>query len=37
MLTRAVRLSALKAWALRLATRQGMKKAKVRWRASSPW
>jgi transposase len=29
MLTRAVRFSALKAWALRVATRQGMKKAKV--------
>ena len=29
MLTRAVRLSALKAWALRVASRQGMKKAKV--------
>ena len=29
MLTRAVGLSALKAWALRVATRQGMKKAKV--------
>jgi transposase len=29
MLTRAVRLSALKAWALRIASRQGMKKAKV--------
>jgi transposase len=29
MLTRAVRLSTLKAWALRVATRQGMKKAKV--------
>ena len=29
MLTRAVRFSALKAWALRGATRQGMKKAKV--------
>jgi transposase len=29
MLTRAVRFSALKAWALRVASRQGMKKAKV--------
>jgi transposase len=29
MLTRVVRLSALKAWALRVASRQGMKKAKV--------
>ena len=29
MLTRAVRFSGLKAWALRVATRQGMKKAKV--------
>jgi transposase len=29
MLTRAVRFSTLKAWALRVATRQGMKKAKV--------
>jgi transposase len=29
MLTRSVRLSALKAWALRVAGRQGMKKAKV--------
>jgi transposase len=29
MLTRAVRLSALKAWALRVASRQGMKQAKV--------
>jgi transposase len=29
MLTRAVRFSVLKAWALRVATRQGMKKAKV--------
>jgi transposase len=29
MLTRAVRLSTLKAWALRVATRQGLKKAKV--------
>jgi transposase len=29
MLTRAVRLSTLKAWALRVASRQGMKKAKV--------
>jgi transposase len=29
MLTRAVRVSALKAWALRVAGRQGMKKAKV--------
>ena len=29
MLTRAVRCSGLKAWALRIASRQGMKKAKV--------
>ena len=29
MLTRAVRCSGLKAWALRVASRQGMKKAKV--------
>jgi hypothetical protein len=29
MLTRAVRVSALKAWAPRVASRQGMKKAKV--------
>jgi hypothetical protein len=28
-LTRTVRFSALKAWALRVASRQGMKKAKV--------
>jgi hypothetical protein len=37
MLTRAVRCSGLKAWALRVAGRQGMKKAKVRSPANWRW
>ena len=36
ILTRPVKGSSLKSWAMRVAKRAGMRKAKVGWRASSP-